>query len=175
MTAIWCLFCGLVSFRVAKDPSVFLKISSVLTSQRPTEFGHQHRPRTNTIGAPPDEVLGQMITIGDGSGLHLSVQRTRAARHRGIEQSLTQSKGDGGAWGERHTCEAPREINQRLRSRWGAAQQATAYSCHSSGTPLREWTPLSVKSSPEPVVRSLTVRLARTSPGPAKAAIRAAI
>ena len=31
----------------------------------------------------------------------------------------------------------------------------------SSGTPLREWTPLSVKSNPEPVVRSFTVRLAR--------------
>ena len=34
---------------------------------------------------------------------------------------------------------------------------------------MREWTPLSVKSNPEPVVRSFTVRLARTSPAPAKA------
>ena len=43
-------------------------------------------------------------------------------------------------------------------------RQASAYSCQSSGMPLRVWVPRSVNCRPEPAVRSRTVRETRTSP-----------
>src|SRR5262249_46688406 len=52
---------------------------------------------------------------------------------------------------------------------------STAYSRHSSGTPLRRWVPRSTKPSREPATRSLTVLDTSTSSGPAAARMRAAM
>ena len=55
------------------------------------------------------------------------------------------------------------------------ATLARAYRCHSSGTPLSGCTPRSANERPEPTTRSLTVEETSTSPGSARAPIRAPI
>src|SRR5689334_11780681 len=50
---------------------------------------------------------------------------------------------------------------------------STAYKCHSPGTPLSEWTPLSANAMPEPATRTVTVRETITSPALATAPTRA--
>ena len=56
---------------------------------------------------------------------------------------------------------------------WGGSalirllQESSANSCHSSGTPLRRWSPRSANWKPDPTTRSLIVRDTRISPGPA--------
>src|SRR4051794_40268294 len=56
-----------------------------------------------------------------------------------------------------------------------ARYPATAYSRHSSGTPLSGCRPRSANRRPEPTTRSLTVLEVRTSPGPASDITRAAM
>jgi hypothetical protein len=62
----------------------------------------------------------------------------------------------------------------RLRSLARRRGSATATRRCGPGTPLRRWTPRSARRKPEPATRSRTVVEARTSPGRAVAAMRAA-
>ena len=119
--------------------------------------------------SPSDPLVGEEVPLGSVSEQMLEVDDERVPVLTFLKQGRIQIGGDAACI----DAASPEGIDQEMRLRH--AQEPTAYNCHSSGTPLREWTPLSVKSNPEPVVRSLTVRLAKTSPGPAKAAIRAAM